>query len=255
MTTQTRKPLTIAVANQKGGVGKTTTAWHLARHLHHMGLSVLMVDLDPQANLTKLSGVAAHRHSGHVLGGAIQPSATLRTACQIGNHDLAIVPASLDLANTAVGLAQRMFNRIEALANAIAATGNDWHIIIIDCAPNADVLTINALYAADYILIPSQPEELSIDGVNQMRSIHSQIYKLKNHATPIWLIATQVDSRTTQHQMGLEALTRHGTLHTVIPARRGQDADEQLHAAYRQLADKIARLKPNHQSPIATAQQ
>ena len=240
MTTQSS--LVFAVANQKGGVGKTTTAWHLARHLHAQGLSVLLIDLDPQANLTKLSGVAAQRHSGHILGGAIQPSATLRTACQIGHHDIPIVPASLDLANTAVGLAQRMFNRIEALSNAIDATGKDWHIIIIDCAPNADVLTINALYAAHYILIPSQPEELSIDGVNQMSAIHSQIYKLKNRATPIWLIATQADTRTTQHQIGLEALTKHGTIHGVIPARRGQDADDQLHAAYHPLADKIARL-------------
>lgn len=244
----TKSPTVIAIANQKGGVGKTTTAWHLARHLHHDGFSVLLIDLDPQANLTKLSGVAAHRHSGHVLGGAIQPSATLRTACQIGNHDLPIVPSSLDLANTAVGLAQRMFNRIEALANAIVATGPDWKFVIIDCPPNPDVLTINALAAADYIIVPSQPEELSIDGVNQMKNIHSQIQKAQNgRRSVIWIIATQVDTRTTQHQSGLEALEKHGLLHAIIPARRGQDADDQLHAAYRPLADKIARLNGNHQ--------
>lgn len=234
---------TITVANIKGGVGKTTTAWMLARHLA-LRARVLLIDMDPRASLTSLSGVVANgRHIGHVLGGANQPSATLRTAAQVGAHDIAVVPACMDVANVAHGLHNRMFDRFNALADAIRNTGSDWDVIVVDSPANADVLTINALAVAQILVLPTQPEEHSIGGMIETERLFGQVYRAMGR-TDVWqrrTVMTLSDSRTLQHQAGcarIETLSAWPRLYR-IPRRNGADADSALMAAYAPLAEEI----------------
>lgn len=238
-------PLIVVVANPKGGVAKTTTAAMILRHLAPAH-RVLGIDMDPRASLTELFGVISNsRNTGHVLGGANAPSATLRTAARVGAHDIDIIPANMDLANVAHGLHNRMFDRFTALAAAIRNTGNDWDVIVIDSPATADVLTINALAVANRLVIPSQPEDHSINAITETRRLMHQIYRATDR-TDGWtehLVATMVDDRTIGHQRGLERIARlHGDPDRLItiPVRKGQDADAQLFDAYRPLAQEIA---------------
>lgn len=232
----------ITIANIKGGVGKTTTAWMLARHLRQTH-AVLLVDMDPHAHLTRLSGVNATGQTiSHVLGGANNPSATLRSAARIGHHDLPIVPANMDLANVAHGLHNRMFDRFNALAAAIANTGPDWDVIIIDAPAAADILTINALAAADVLVVPCQPESPSIEAAVKTLQLMGQV----SRAMPIsvdWasrIIITLADERTNQHRDGIQAIAKIRPDYTcIIPRRNGADADAELLAAYAPLAASL----------------
>lgn len=235
----------ITVANIKGGVGKTSTAWMLARHLRRRGHSVLLIDMDPRATLTRLSGVPDRAPTiGQVLGGAIRPTATLRNASQIGKHDIHIVPASIDLANVAHGLHNRMFDRFNALAKAIQATSGDWQYIIVDSPASPDVLTINALAVAQHLVLTSQPEPASIDGLAETRALFGQVYSAM-HRTDPWnehVVITMFDGRCSQHRTGQEiivnGMSNGSTVHT-IPRRNGQDADAALFDAYEPLAEEF----------------
>lgn len=237
-------PTVITVANIKGGVGKSTTAWMLARLLQPQH-TVLLIDMDPNAVLTRWSRVAAgSKHIGHVLGGANQPSATLRSAARLGHHDIAIVPANPDLANVAHGLHNRMFDRFTALADAITSTGNDWDIIIIDAPGGQDALAINALAPAHTYIIPTQPEPASIEGMIKTSGLISQVHRAtaRQDGYTTHVLITLADERTRQHQDGISRIkktVRH--FGHIIPRRNGADADQQLLDAYRPLAEEIAQ--------------
>jgi len=239
-------PLVVTIANIKGGVGKTTTGWMLARHLVARR-SVLLVDMDPHAHLTRATGVAANTNIGHVLGGANNPSASLRSAARIGNHDIPIVPANLDLANVAHGLHNRMFDRFNALANAIAATGSDWHTIIIDAPANADILTINALAAANTVVIPCQPEPASIEALRATIRLIDQVRQAMHRADePCHLrtVITLADERTNQHRDGIQRIQETAPNYTcTIPRRNGESADADLFAAYAPLATSLEEIR------------
>lgn len=158
----------IAVANQKGGVAKTTTSFALADGLAELDKRVLLVDLDPQASLTISMGVEADQLEASVFNilvsvvprGALTPAVDV--IGQVGKVDL--LPSTIDLAAAELLLISQ-HNRERRLTNALEPLHDAYDFIVIDCPPSLGTLTLNALTAADYVLIPVAPEYLALRGL------------------------------------------------------------------------------------------
>lgn len=238
-----------AVANQKGGVGKTTTVWMLARQWSSTGRDVLLIDLDPQAHLTRACGLKGVQPTiGEVLGGAIEPTTTMLESMHAvqGQNRVYCVPSSLALENVALGLQQNVLNTITALADAIEAQASalSRYAILVDCPPSAGVLTINALMAADCVIIPSSPEPWDIDGVQQMVDVVQQVQRKRGGIPRIsGIVATKTDERTVQHQEGLERIRAMPVpLIGQIARRNGRDADDQIFSDYSSVATSLGQV-------------
>lgn len=157
----------ISLVNQKGGVGKTTTAVNLGAYLSQMGKFVLLLDLDPQSNATSgmgLSAVGDSKGLYQVLSGQVQPKyAIKRTA--VSGYD--ILPSSSDLAGARVEMVE-LDNREFKLREILADIRMLYDYIIVDCGPSLDILTINGLVASDSVIIPIQSEYYALEGLGQL---------------------------------------------------------------------------------------
>ncbi|MGV0791308.1 AAA family ATPase [Mycolicibacterium sp. XJ1819] len=217
-----RRQRIFTIANQKGGVGKTTTAVNIAAALALQGLNVLVVDLDPQGNASTALGVE-HREgtpsSYEVLIGEIP----LRDALQRSPHSerLFCVPATIDLAGAEIELVS-MVAREGRLRNALASLQDyDFDYVFIDCPPSLGLLTINALVAAPEVLIPIQCEYYALEGVGQLLR---NIEMVKSHLNPelnvTTVILTMYDGRTKLADQVADDVRAHfgdKVLRTVIP--------------------------------------
>lgn len=189
-------PKTIAVANQKGGVGKTTTAVNLAAVIASDGGRVLLVDADPQANATSGVGIARgsfRRSLYHALVLA-EPLQSVILHTEI--NGLSVVPANKDLAGAEVELIE-LDRREHRLREAIIAIEGDYDLIIIDCPPSLGLLTLNALTAAKSLLVPIQAEYYALEGVTELFDTLARIRRLHNPTLMIeGLLLTMYDERT-----------------------------------------------------------
>ena len=228
----------IALANQKGGVGKTTTAVNLSACLAECGKNVLLVDLDPQANAT--SGVGLEKEDGASIYAALLGEADARTLIKpTETKKLHIIPAELDLAGCEVAIA-RMDNYLHCLKNALhpVVEQDEYDYILFDCPPSIGILFMNALYAADAVIIPIQAEYLALEGLSVMLELVNQVRAAGNPSLAIeGIVMTMFDARTNLAQQVVEEVVKH--------------FGEQVHRA---IIPRSVRLSeaPSYGKPITT---
>lgn len=157
----------IAIVNQKGGVGKTTTAVNLGAYLAHLGKQILLVDIDPQANATSGLGLDHRNLEVGIYESLIGNRSLFQIIKRTRQSGLKIVPATLSLAGAGVELVS-MENREFRLANILEEVKPDFDYIIIDGPPSLGLLTVNSLVAADEVLIPIQSEYFALEGLSQL---------------------------------------------------------------------------------------
>ncbi|MCX6935325.1 MAG: ParA family protein [Verrucomicrobia bacterium] len=213
---------TIAVLNQKGGVGKTTTAIHLAAGAAEAGRQVLLVDLDPQANAT--SGLGLEHVPGKSLYPVLVGQARAVDMLQASRQaNLQILPSELDLAGAEIELAG-MDNPLLRVREALAPLRSDpaFDLVIIDCPPSVGLLMTSALVAAEKILVPVQCEYFALEGVGKILNLVERIKQgdLNPSLSILGIVLTMYDTRTRLSQQVSEDLRAHlgeQVFRTIIP--------------------------------------
>ena len=220
----------IAVANQKGGVGKTTTTINVATALAAVGLKILIIDFDPQGNASTGLGVPLKKRS---LGsyGLIHGSKLMEVVCSTQIPDLDLVPATVDLAGLEFELSETsepqyllkkaLKKREVKEADKISTKNTYYDYVIIDCPPALGMLTVNALVAADSLLVPLQCEFFALEGLSQLLNIYQRVKTSFNSILEIeGVVLTMYDKRNNLSELVAEDVRKHlgdKVYNTVIP--------------------------------------
>jgi chromosome partitioning protein len=260
----------IAVANQKGGVGKTTTTVNVSACLASVGKRVLLIDLDPQANATsglgidKIEGASAYQAllGATTLAEKIKPTAFER---------LEIVPSEVDMCGAEIEIA-RAENHLQRMKSALQPiiAADRFDFILIDCPPSLGILTLNAFAASDYLMIPLQCEYYALEGISMSHRVLNQVRDsgINPRLQLLGVIMTMFDSRTRLSAQVVSDVRDHFTdtvFDTVIPrttrlAEAPSFGKPIIHydkysagaAAYEVLTQELLkRLEKNHAAPIA----
>jgi chromosome partitioning protein len=197
--------LVLAIVNQKGGVGKTTTSVNLASYLALKGKKTLLVDIDPQGNSTSGIGVEKKDLSKTVYNVLVDGISIQSTIHQSGRKNLSVCPANIDLVGAEIEMIN-IFSRETVLKRVFQTIQNDYDFIIMDCPPSLGLLTINALTAANGVIVPIQSEYYALEGLTQLMDTINIVKKHLNPSLDIFgVVVTMFDSRTQlSHQVAKE---------------------------------------------------
>lgn len=199
----------ISVTNQKGGVGKTTTAVNLAYCIAKSGKKTLLVDFDPQGNATSGLGVDKQSLTGTMADVVMETMTLDQVVLPTVHKNLYLAPTTPLLANTEVELAQadKRFSRLKA---AIDASAGEYDIVIIDSPPSLSLLTVNGLIAASYVLLPVQVEFYALEGLGQLLETMKLVRKGMNPTLELLgVLPTMIDARTTLSGQVHEEIKKH----------------------------------------------
>ena len=211
---------TIAIVNQKGGVGKTTTAINLGAYLAWLGKFVLIIDIDPQANATSGLGIDPNKVVKSIYNTLVETLSMREIIVGTSHQGYKLAPSTQDLAGARVELVN-MDNREFRLRDALLEVKNDYDYIIIDCQPSLDLLTVNGLVAADEVLIPVQSEYMALEGLGQLvNTVNLVKDNLKPELSVSGALVTMFDKRNKLSLAVLEELKKHfphRLCNTIIP--------------------------------------
>lgn len=194
--------IVLSVAIQKGGSGKTTTALNLAAALQRMGKNVLLIDLDPQANLTQSLGIADDSDLSiyELLKQAATGELTDVQHAVVNTSILPLIPANLELASAELELVS-MYGREQLLNQILVQLGDEYDIVVIDCPPAVGMLTVNALAASDYVLMPLPAEFLPFKGVQRfMKNVQLIKKQLNKKLEVLGIVLTKFDEHKSMHR-------------------------------------------------------
>ena len=210
----------VAVFNQKGGVGKTTTVVNMAATLGYKGYHTLLIDVDPQGNATSGVGIdksEVEYSTYHMMLGEVSARSIM---IETPFKNLSVLPASIDLAGAEIELAEKE-NRNRILKKAIATLVVEYDYIIIDCPPSLGILSINALVAADTLIVPLQCEYYALEGLSQLVNTVRAVKKEYNpHLELEGVLFTMYDSRLKLTQQVIDEVNKYfpkKTYKTMIP--------------------------------------
>ena len=185
----------IAIANQKGGVGKTTTCVSLCSALHELGVNVLLCDMDPQSNATSGMGINKDKSVHNMYSVLIDGIDASKAVCKTSYGDL--IPSNSIMSGAGVELVGMEDNRNFVLKNALKPIVHDYDYIFIDCPPSLEMLTLNSLCAADTVLIPVQCKYFALEGLKDLMATIRMTKKAFNPSLEIeGVLLTMYDSRT-----------------------------------------------------------
>ncbi|GIM45885.1 sporulation initiation inhibitor protein Soj [Collibacillus ludicampi] len=210
----------VAVANQKGGVGKTTTSVNLGACLATLGKQVLLIDIDPQGNTTSGIGIDKADVQACIYDILINDLAAAEVILPTEVENLKIIPATIQLAGAEIELVSSISREVR-LRNALQSIRDQFDYIIIDCPPSLGLLTVNALTASDSVLIPIQCEYYALEGLSQLLNTIRLVQKHLNTSLEIeGVLLTMLDART---NLGLQVIEdvkkyfREKVYQTIIP--------------------------------------